>query len=261
MYMIILAAGQGTRLRPLTDQQPKGMVQVKGRPLLEWQLATARAAGISDIAIVKGYRQECIRFPDVTYLTNPHFETTNMVETLWCAEALFADGFIVSYGDIIYEVSVLERVLRDRHDIGVVVDHGWQAYWEQRFDNVLDDAETLEVDHACRIVGIGQEPESLAQIQGQYIGLMAFRGAGVEALRSVYDHAKRESAAGRNPLRGQRSFANLYMTDILQGIIDSGFPINQVPVQRGWLEIDSLRDLAVAENSIMIHDGQLAVVS
>jgi choline kinase len=257
--MIILAAGQGTRLRPLTDERPKCMVEVEGRSLLEWQLIAARDAGVRNIAVVRGYMKESINFPGVTYLENPFYETTNMVETLWCAESLFDDSFIVSYGDIIYESTVLERFMQEKHDIGVAVDQGWLSYWERRFDNVLDDSETLEVDCSGRIISIGQKPERVQQIQGQYMGLTAFRGAGVDALRSVYAHAKTENSKGRNPLRGQRPFAKLYMTDLLQGIIDSGFPIHQVLIQRGWLEIDTLRDLYVAEQSIEIDNGRFTV--
>ena len=259
MYMVILAAGQGTRLRPLTDTWPKCLVEVGGRALLDWQLSVARRVGIHDIAVVRGYKKEAIDRPNVTCFENPAYSTTNMVETLWCAESVFDDGFIVSYGDIIYEAFVLEHLLAAKHAISVVVDQGWQAYWERRFENVLDDAETLQVDESDRIFSIGQKPDSLEQIEGQYIGLTAFRGEGVEVVRSVYRRAHQEAARGCNPLRGQRPFHKLYMTDILQGIIDSGFPVYQVPVQRKWLEIDSLKDLELAERSIRIHGDSFRI--
>jgi choline kinase len=250
MYVVILAAGQGTRLRPLTDTVPKCLVEVAGRPLLDWQIGTARAVGLTNIAVVRGHGKDAVRRPGVLAFDNPHYATTNMVETLWCAESIFGDGFVVSYGDILYERSVLERLLADPHEISVVVDTGWRAYWERRFANVLDDAETLQADAAGRITSIGQKPERLEQIEGQYIGLMAFRGEGVAALRAVYRQAWREDAAGRNPLRGQRPVRKLYMTDVLQGLVDAGYPVHQVPVRRGWVEIDSLRDLELAQAAV-----------
>ena len=259
MNMIILAAGQGTRLRPITDQCPKCLVKIGGKTLLDWQLAAARDVEISKIIVVRGYRKESIYRRNVIHLENPKYAVTNMVETLWCAEPYFNEGFIVSYGDIIYETYILERLLAAKQDINVVVDHGWKPYWEQRFDNVLDDAETLEVEENGLITGIGQKPDNVEHINGQYIGLMSFLGRGVSALRSVYLQAQREDAKGRHPLRRQRSLRKLFMTDILQGIIDSGFPVYQVPIQRGWLEIDSLKDLEIAEHSIESDNDRLII--
>ncbi|MBK1652709.1 sugar phosphate nucleotidyltransferase [Halorhodospira halochloris] len=61
MRAIILAAGQGTRLRPLTDDRPKCMVELEGKPLLEHQLEVLRGAGIEDIHVVGGYRAEWLQ--------------------------------------------------------------------------------------------------------------------------------------------------------------------------------------------------------
>ncbi len=258
-YLVILAAGRGARLRPLTDSRPKCLVEVGGRPLLDWQLSVAHAEGIHNIAVVRGYMKDRISRPGLTYFENAEYETTNMVETLWCAESVFDGGVVVSYGDIIYEPSVLERLLASDHEINVVVDCGWRPYWEQRFDDVLDDAETLLADESGRITSIGQKPSSLRQVQGQYIGLMAFNAGGVEALRCAYRRAREEASEGHNPLRGQRPLRGLFMTDLLQGIIDSGFPVYQVPIHRGWLEIDSAKDLELAERSITLREGGFAV--
>lgn len=254
MYLIILAAGQGTRLRPLTDNIPKCLVEIKGKALLDWQLQVARKAGITDIAVIRGYRKESIDRPGMLYFENPLYDKTNMVETLQCAESIFGDGFVVSYGDIVYEQSVLESLLATKQSINVIVDMDWQMYWERRFENILDDAETLQFDSVGKITNIGQKPKSISEISAQYIGLMSFKGDGVEIWRSVYAQAKHEADQGRNPLRCQRPFNKLYMTDMLQGIIDSGFPVHPVPIRRGWVEVDSLKDLEIAQKSIHFNE-------
>lgn len=259
--IIILAAGQGTRLRPLTDDRPKCLVEIHGKPLLEWQLDVARSEGVDDITVVRGYKQEAIDYPDVRYFSNPLFDTTNMVETLWCAEQAFREGFVVSYGDIIYQPNVLRALLDDPNPISVVVDEDWKSYWSARFSNVLDDAETLEMNDQGRILSIGQVPNSLDQIHAQYIGLMAFRGEGVASLRSVYEKAKAQGKKGQNPLRGQRAFENLYMTDILQGLIDDHFSVQSVKVNRGWLEIDSPTDLLLAQRMVQTQATSLTIDS
>ena len=125
MYFIVLAAGQGTRLRPLTNTRPKCLVNINGKSLLDWHMLVARRGGIKNIAIVRGYKREMIDEPHVTYFENMEYKTTNMVETLWCAESVFGDEFIVSYGDILYETRVLENLLSTNYAVGVVVDRGW----------------------------------------------------------------------------------------------------------------------------------------
>jgi choline kinase len=256
MRMIILAAGQGTRLAPLTVNRPKCLVELQGRPLLDWTLAAARTAGIHDVVVIGGHCIDRLRGYDVTLVENPEYATTNMVRTLFRAAELFGDGFVMSYGDIAYAPGVLDALLRSPDDTCVAVDRDWRGYWERRFDDPLSDAESLRIADGKRLVSIGQRPASLDEIEAQYIGLAAFRGEGVEALREAYRQAATDDAAGRPPFGGLRSLDRLYMTDLLQGMIDMGFPVAAVPIRGGWVEIDSRRDLDLAEE--LVAAGRLA---
>src|SRR5712671_2606262 len=161
MRMIVLAAGQGTRLRPLTDDRPKCLVDLGGRPVLAWTIAAARAAGITDIVVIGGYRIDRLADYGVQVIANPEFASTNMVRTLFCALPNFGDGFIMSYGDIAYTPEVLRRLLADPAPIVVAVDRGWRSYWEERFDDPLGDAETLTMDDGGFVTEIGQKATSL----------------------------------------------------------------------------------------------------
>ena len=86
MKSIILAAGEGKRLRPLTSSLPKSMIDIFGIPLLQRQINTMKECGIKDIIVITGYKSELINIPGVTYRTNQNYDTTNMVETLFCAK-------------------------------------------------------------------------------------------------------------------------------------------------------------------------------
>jgi choline kinase len=254
--MIILAAGQGTRLRPLTDDRPKCLVELAGRPLLAWTIEAARAAGVSHIVVVGGYKIERLAEFDVEVVANPDFESTNMVRTLFCAERYFGEGFVMSYGDIAYSPRVLCRLLAEPASVAVSVDRGWRSYWHERFDDPLGDAESLMIDDDGNLTNIGQTPVSLEAIEAQYIGLAAFRGSGVRALIDAYRAAQRQEGAGQRPFGGQRNLDQLYMTDLLQGLIGRGEKLKAVPIDRGWIEVDSVRDLAVAER--LVRGGELA---
>lgn len=258
MKIIILAAGQGTRLRPLTDDRPKCMVEVNGRSIIERQLDTMRACGIKDedITIVCGYCSDVLkeRFKGtgINFIVNKQYDTTNMVCSLMCAKELMdsEEDIIVSYGDIIYGETVFEKILAAEDEMSVIVDDGWYEYWSERCENPLDDAETLLFDENHYLTEIGQKTTELAKVQSQYIGLMRFKGAGLRAVLDLSAEAARRSENGEALWRTTRNYAKMYMTDLLQGLIDEGNKLRAVHIQRGWFEIDDCEDLKVVESKV-----------
>src|SRR2546429_5169036 len=82
MKAIILAAGQGTRLLPLTEHRPKCMVEIAGKPLLYWQLEVLRNCGVTNIGLVTGYKAQSIDALGVHVFRNADYMSTNMVASL-----------------------------------------------------------------------------------------------------------------------------------------------------------------------------------
>ena len=242
MKAIILAAGQGTRLRPLTDHKPKCLVELAGKPLLEHQLATLRAAGVDDIHIVGGYRAEQLERPGITLHINERFAETNMVTTLFAAEAVMTgeSDLIIGYGDIVYEPRVLAALLAVDAPIALAVDREWRRYWAARMDDPLSDAETLKLTDGDRVVELGKKPQSYADIQGQYTGLIKIRAAHVARLPEVW------RAMDRDAIYDGKDYDNMYMTSFIQYLIDSGWETRAALIDNGWAEVDCEADLAVA---------------
>lgn len=259
MKVVILAAGQGTRLRPLTDDRPKCMVAVNGRSILDRQLDTMHTCGIkdSDITIVAGYRGDVLQKKfgdtDVEIIINEEFETTNMVCSLMCARSLMEtqEDILISYGDIIYNDTVLKKILASEEPASVIVDDGWYSYWSQRCENPLDDAETLMFDENDNLTEIGQKTTDLSKVQSQYIGLMRFRNSGLQAMLNLALTAKERTAQGIALWRTSRTYQKMYMTDLLQGLIDEGNKLKAVHINRGWYEIDDCEDLKVVESKLL----------
>lgn len=258
MKTIILAAGQGTRLRPLTDDRPKCLVEVNGRSIIERQLDTMRKCGIvdEDITIIAGYRgdvlQERFKNAGMNIILNENYETTNMVCSLMCAKSLMErqDDILISYGDIIYNETVLKKILASTEESSVIVDDGWYEYWSERCENPLDDAETLMFDDTDYLTEIGQKTTELARVQSQYIGLMRFRQSGLKAMLALAEEAERRSANNQALWRTTRTYQKMYMTDLLQGLIDEGNKLKAVHINRGWFEIDDCEDLKVVESKL-----------
>ena len=112
MHIIILAAGQGTRLRPLTDIKPKCLVEVGGISILDRIIKSWRANSKIKPVVVGGYKIEEINNENIIKLYNKDFKNTNMVHTLMLASDYFKDGFVMSYGDIFYNSDVLNKLLK-----------------------------------------------------------------------------------------------------------------------------------------------------
>lgn len=260
MKVIILAAGQGTRLRPLTESCPKCMVEIAGRSIIKRDLDTMKACGIAeeDIYVVAGYKNEVLRSHlrehKVHILVNNDYESTNMVCSLMCAHKLMEDeeDIIVSYGDIVYSDDVFEKILSAEDGISVIVDDGWYQYWERRNANPLDDAETLMYDKDHFLTEIGQKTNDISKVLSQYIGLMRFRGQGLKDVLALCEEARHRSENGAALWRTTWDYPKMYMTDMLQGLIDEGKRLRAVHINRGWFEVDCVEDLSIAEEAYLL---------
>lgn len=234
---VILAAGEGTRLRPYTLDRPKCLVEVDGDSLLDRQLAVLATGVIHPIILIGGYRVEMLKRPGIELRINPRYAKTNMVWTLFCAEDDLEGDVLICYGDIVYSREVLQAVLKSKADIAVAIDLDWESYWRARNENPLDDAETLKLAPDGRILEIGQKPNSLAEIEGQYMGLMKFSANGVQLLKKTFQDARTTGVILGKPLE------KAYMTDLLQAMIDLGYRLDAVSVHGGWVEVDTVGDL------------------
>jgi choline kinase len=237
MKGIILAAGEGSRLRPLTADRPKCLVEYRGKPLLDYSLSAMRACGIDQIIVVKGYRAETIERPRVRFKMNSDYATTNMVHSLFCAEDELDDDIVVSYGDIIYREDVLRSLLAVKDDFAVAVDKRWEELWRQRTDDPLSDAETLKLDLAGFIQELGKKPKSIEEIEGQYIGLFKMSADACAKVKDFYH------ALDRRRVYDGKPFEKMFMTSFLQEIIDHLMPVKAAIINGGWLEVDSPGDL------------------
>jgi choline kinase len=248
---LILAAGKGNRLRPLTDDKPKCLVPLFGKSLLERQINTLEDVGIVNIHIATGYRADQIEKLGFPTSFNAHFSTTNMVETLFCAREFLLQGgdLIIGYGDIVYQADNLKALLACNDEIGLMIDKEWKGLWSLRMENPLEDAETLLMDGDGFVVELGKKPESYERIQGQYTGLIKVRGDKMSDFVSFYEKLNR-----RGTYDG-KDFYNMYMTSYLQLLIDAGWKAKAVLVNNGWLEIDSVDDLkkyeSMSENGLL----------
>lgn len=233
MKAIILAAGRGSRMKDLTEERPKCLVELRGKPLLEWQLAALNEAGIEDIAIVTGYKRELLKNRGLTEFYNTRWAATNMVSSLECAHKwLESNPCIVTYSDIFYSATAVRSLIDSTAHLAITYDVNWQSLWARRFGNPLLDAETFRLDPGGRVLEIGNKPVLIEDIQGQYMGLLRFTPVAwreVERIRNLMSTKDRDQ---------------MHMTGTLQKVIYAGLvPVMGVPYTDEWGEVDSAEDL------------------
>ena len=133
---IVIGAGRGSRLGPETDEIPKALVPVMGRPMLDWILDALGAAGFArkDVIFICGYRADVVRarYPELTYVENRDWETNNILGSLLCAREHLAAGFVSTYADIVYRGSAVKKLVASPHDKVLVCDTDWRRRYVDR---------------------------------------------------------------------------------------------------------------------------------
>lgn len=254
MKAMILAAGQGTRLKKYTENLPKGMLSFMGQTIIERQIEMYRKCGIDNIIVVRGFAADKIEYEGVTYYTNEDYANTNMVESLMAAKPEFDDDVIVSYSDILFEEDMLKTMMKSEADFAVAVDDNWKIYWEKRYGKVDFDTESLALDENDNIVELGLESPKLEDIDARYVGLLKFSKAGLEHIQAIMNAAYADYEDKPWQQSG-KTVRKAYMTDLLQAVIESGRPVKAERFNHGWIEFDTNEDY---ENACRwVEDGSI----
>lgn len=143
MKAVILAAGIGSRLRPLTDNVPKCMVEVNGIKIIERQIKNLLNNGIKEIAVVTGYQHEILNkylnenFPFIEIIDNKEYlKTNNMYSMFLTKKFVNEESFIFMNADVFFEEMIIKELLEDERENLIVCDNG--NYLEESMKIVLD---------------------------------------------------------------------------------------------------------------------------
>jgi phosphoenolpyruvate phosphomutase len=251
---IIAAAGFEKQLLPLIEDKPKCLLDIKGKTILERAVGALNECNIKDIAVIRGYKKEAITLPNIRYYDNDRYEDTGELYSLFCADNELKGRTLVLYGDIIFDMAILEKLLKSPADIALVVDLAWLEQ-EQRHAqavHVNPDLVSLaespgksylsrfvmpEGEH--RVLRIGQQV-ARDQAHGEFIGMAMLSDKGTQALRECYQAAQQHPES--NGFHEAASLRHASFTDMLQELIDRGHTVQAVPVYKGWMEVDSFEE-------------------
>ena len=225
MRAVILAAGRGGRLSEITGERPKCLAQVGGATLLERQLLSLRSCGVTQIAVVTGYRDVDVRRacgPTIDYVQSTRFAETNSLYSLWLSRHLLADGFLVMNCDVLFHEQMLLDLITCRYEDALLI--------APSCDEAAYSDEEMKVRvRGGRVVDISKTIDP-READGENVGMAKFGTAGAAVLIEEMD-ALITSGAVKEWLPA--AFARFSQRRTLHAVDHRGFP---------WIEIDSPQD-------------------
>lgn len=172
MKAIILAAGKGSRLYPITLSKPKGLLEVGGETILDRLIRQFKTVGINDILLVVGYQKD--KYMDhfgksVRYSVYDNFHNTNNLHTLWSVREELNDDVIITFSDLVLHGNIINKLLGSKYEITMTVDTR----------QVLDGTMRVEVD-GDKLLNI--KTTSIEKASGNFIGLSKLSKVGCNVL-------------------------------------------------------------------------------
>lgn len=245
MKAVILAAGQGTRIRSVHGERPKCLISAGRQTILDHQLKALSTAGVDEVAIVVGYEKEQIinhvgtRYDHIglmiDFIENRVFASTNNIYSLWCARKWIRnESFICLNADVIFEPEILESALQGPAQISMIVDPEWRD-------------ETMKVIiSGDRVIRMSKKI-SRDEFHGTYIGVTTFRRP---ASKRFFGKMHDFMCAGR---------VNEFFNAAVQELADEGVGVGfTTTAGLAWAEIDDPLDLTFAQQNVFPQLTSLA---
>ena len=138
MKAIFIAAGEGTRMKSLTEEIPKPLIDVNGSSILERQITLLNKFGINEIVVITGPFSEKYQFNDVKYINDRKFKDHDQLGSLFVASKEIQGDVLIIFADIIFDESILKQILENNSEISIAIDMNWEKY-DERSDNTIDD--------------------------------------------------------------------------------------------------------------------------
>ncbi len=245
MNVVLIGAGRGQRLMPLTASEPKAFAPVAGKRILDWTLQAFRESGLDSFVFIGGYLKEVVsrEYPEFTMADNPHWTSTNILFSLLCARDHFRDGFYGTYTDTVYRADAVRALMDSPHDITLVMDTLWRDRYLHRSQHPEHDGEKM-LATAGRVTRVSREIEA-EEASGEFTGLFKMTAAGSARFLDFHDRMLAELGK-EGTFADNRPFRMAYLIHQLDRMVQDGLDVHCVAVPGDYHEIDTLEDYDLA---------------
>ena len=232
---LVLAASRGNNLYELTEDRPKAMLQIRGKPLLQRLVDEFKKRFVNDITVIAGYKSETLDISGVDIRINTRYETTGELYSLACARDKFSDDMVIIYGDLLFRSYILQDLLERDGEIVIVVDSllneaditGTPDYaWCDR----PDDRSMFMQD--VRLQRVSEESAEQDPPCGRWTGMMRVRSQGRLWLEQALDE-----------LEARPGYDRLTLPDLLNHLATNGRPVTVHYINGHWLDVNNVNDI------------------
>ena len=228
---VVLAATRGRGLEAITEDRPKVMLPIAGKPLLRWLIDGFKKESINDITVVGGYRADAIETAGIKLVVNERYAETGELASLSCAADALDTDAVISYGDILFRSYVLRDLLETEADFAVVVD---SSPADSNNRTVRDFAACSRADDRglfgskVLLKSVSGEPTT----HGRWIGMLKVSRNGLVKFKAVL-----------GALRARTDFDTLDLPALMNALIADGAAIEVLYVHGHWRGVNDLEDL------------------
>ena len=239
---IILAASRGEAMGSLTNHQPKAMIPLKNKSILEHISDTYRSHDVERIHVVRGYKKETINFPGLSYFDNDDYENTSELSSFQKAIDNVDSDIYCSFGDVLFKPYLLQLLDESKDDLAIMVDTQWQDSVNK--DRAADYV-TCSEPHSRKNYGDAIFLKSIGEtldadsIHGEWMGIAKISSKILPTIKKEVD-----------ALSKHEDFHSMKMHHFFEHLCRLKQPIRIIYSTGNWLDIDSLEDLIRANNFI-----------
>ena len=241
MKIVFLAAGKGSRIYSKIKIN-KSLIKIKKKTIISRLIENIPNRNINKIIIVLGFNYKKIikeiKKYNVSYIINKDYEKTEMLHSMYLALKKYDDDMIFSYTDIIYNKSIIKKILKNKpKNICLPIYTDWQKIWNIRKKEILEDAETLRTK-GNRLIEIGEKIKKIKDVQGQFMGIFFIPKNKRKLIMNIIEN---------NSLKKKQ------ITFFMNYLLKKKIIINTVKYMEDWYEFDDYQDL-LEYNKFIIND-------
>ncbi|MBI5377161.1 MAG: NTP transferase domain-containing protein [Thaumarchaeota archaeon] len=238
MKIIVIAAGSGKRLGEDTKDLPKYLIKVNGKTIMEHQIDVFKKIDYERFIVITGPHKEKFTLNNVTYVEDKNYPQHDILGSLMEAREYITGDVLISYSDIIFDHSILSKVMESKADIGIAIDLDWEKAYEGRIEHPRTEAENVSFDNN-NILKIKKNISNQGKT-GEFLGLMKLSAKGSDIFVKKFLEMEK-SHVGH--FQDAPSLQKAYLTDMIQELIDSKIDVKPIIVSGKWCEIDTRQDL------------------
>ena len=234
MISIIIAAGSGRRIPEFSNTIPKSLIKINNKSLLKRQIDLMRRYKIKHISIVKGFKSNKINFKKIKYFYNKNYKTNEQLDSFFSAQKWFKDDLLITFSDIIYETSIIEKIIKSKHDFTIAIQKNWKKKYKNRFDHPMTQADKVFVEDN-KVKDIGKSL-SEKKTNGEFLGIFKVSKDICNTLIKEY-----------NSLKKTKKTEKLQIHDFFRYLIKKNIDIKPTYINGKYMEIDTYNDFIIAK--------------